>query len=98
MKYSSLSWSMVFVMPWCPWAGISCCSLMKFFMGNLFIALGDFCGSRYECSSFDFENSCHLLGVHVKLLLSAEGISPPVFYSLSMVDLYLSAGQCFGPS
>src|SRR5208282_4123709 len=45
----------------------------EFFMGNLFVAHGDFHGSKYECSSFGFENSCHLLGVHVILLLSAEG-------------------------
>src|SRR5208282_4903321 len=70
----------------------------EFFMGDLFVVHdGDFCGSRYECSSFSFENSCHLLGVYVILLLSAEGVSPPVFYSLAMVDLYPSASQCFGP-
>src|SRR5208282_340765 len=70
----------------------------EFFMRNLFVVHdGDFCGSRYECSSFAFENSRHLLGVYVILLLSAEGVSPPVFYSLSMVDLYPPAGQCFGP-
>src|SRR5208282_3351542 len=71
----------------------------EFFMGNLFVVhAGDFCGNRYECFSFGFENSCHLLGVYVVLLLSAEGIRPPVFYSFSMVDLYPSAGQCFRPS
>ena len=69
----------------------------EFFMGNLFVIHdGDFCGSRYECSSFAFEDSCHFLGVYVILLLSAEGVSPPVFYSFSMVDLYPSAGQYFG--
>src|SRR5271154_1317332 len=70
----------------------------EFFMRNLFVVLVDFRGGRYECSSFSFENSCHHLGVYVILLLSAEGVSPPVFYSLAVVDLYPTAGQCLGPS
>src|SRR5208282_4108009 len=70
----------------------------EFFMGNLLVVHdGDFCGNRYECSSLAFENRCRLLGVYVVLLLSAEGVSPPVLYSLSMVDLYPSAGQGFRP-
>src|SRR5208282_2415477 len=69
----------------------------EFFMGNLFVIHGDFRGSRYECSFLAFEDGCHFLGVYVILLLSAEGVSPAVFYSLAMVDLYPSAGQCFGP-
>src|SRR5208282_4106896 len=69
----------------------------EFFMGDLFIVHGDFRGSRYECSFLTLENGCHFLGVYVILLLSAEGISPSVFYSLLMVDLYPSAGQCFRP-
>src|SRR5208282_5523878 len=69
----------------------------EFFMGDLFVVHGDFRGSRYECSFLTLENGCYFLRVYVILLLSAEGISPPVIYSLPMVDLYPSAGQCFGP-
>src|SRR5208282_4038415 len=69
----------------------------EFFMGDLFVVYSDFRGSRYECSFLTLYNGCHFLGVYVILLLSAEGVSPSVFYSLTVVDLYPSAGQCFGP-
>src|SRR5208337_1364945 len=64
----------------------------EFFMGNLFVVHGDFPGGRYECSFLAFQNNCDFLGMYIIFLLSAEGVSPPVFYSLLMVDLYPSDG------